>query len=398
MSEKQGRESFQEKKASSVYNALTFLLLLLVAGAAGLHYTINLKEKFLTQTAANAQAQSMLTQRLALLVSQYQASNEGKLLDDMKATTATALMNHDTLEPQFLAVLPSMLSDGTSSAQESMNSVRGFVSRIMTYVASPHSPEQKIAALALLSQAHDIAALWDTMTTDYIAISQKQIDLLMKVAFGIYLLTGLLLAYQALGLVNPAMAHIRQQQANLDRVAAMDSLSGIYNRAMLFKVAGMLISTYKRQKQPLTALAVDIDGLKKVNDTYGRAAGDALIKKVAATLSETLRTSDVIGRIGGGEFCIFLPSIEERRAAMVGEKLRAAIQEMPFSVKYSMVLVCVSIGVAEMTEHHKTPDDMLRSAQEALRRAKSGGRNLVFSFSTIEEALRKSGGGAGDGG
>jgi len=388
MAEKQGRDSFQEKSASRTYNVLTLLLVLLVFGAAGLHYMINVKQKTLTQTAASAQAQSMLTQRIALLVALYQSTGEGRQMEDLKSTASAAIVNHDTVEPELLSVLPSELSDG-SSVQDAMATVRGFVSKTMSYAASPHAEGTKGTAQAIITQSRDVASLWDALTTDFIAAAQKQIDNLMKVSLGVCALILGLLVYQAVALVNPAMACITRQRSDLDRVAALDSLSGIYNRAMLFKVAGMLISTYKRQKQPLTALAIDIDFLKKINDTHGRAAGDAVIKKVAATLSETMRTSDVIGRVGGGEFCVFLPSIDDRRASLVAEKLRAAIEAMPFSVKYSMVLVCVSIGVAEMTEYHKTPDDILRAAEESMRRAKENGRNMVFSFAAVNEALAK---------
>lgn len=394
MSDKQDSDSFEEKKASRSYNVLTAVLALLVVCAAGLNITADIRENFLTQMAAQAQAQSMLTQRIAVLISQYEALPDSAQLDDLKETVSTALVTHDTLEAAFVPVLPPALTDG-ANVQESLATLRRYVNDSTRYASAPYAEGAKEQGYGLIAQSRDMAALWNNLTNEFITASQRQIDMFMKFSLGIDALILGLLAYGVFLLVNPAMIRIGQQRAELERAAAMDLLSGTYNRAMLFKVAGMLISTYKRQQRMLSVLAIDIDGVKKVNELYGRAAGDALIKKVAATLSEALRTSDVIGRVGGGEFCVFLPSIEERRAAGVAEKLRAAIDTMPFAVKQSAVLITVSIGVAEMKEHHKTPDDLLRAAEEALLRAKEAGRNFVFSNAAIREVI--SGGSAEQG-
>jgi diguanylate cyclase (GGDEF)-like protein len=385
MAEKPGKDSFQDKKVAQTFNTLTCLLLVLVLGAGGLNYMIAAKEKMLLQQIATAEEQSMLAQRMALLISQYQQTNDDKLLAPLKSAASTAFINHDQLEPVMLSVMPSdVLADG-STREAHMTTMREFIKKAMAYAASPYSTGAKSNGQAVIQRAaHDIPDMWGAMITDFAIAAQKKIDMLVKISYGLLALTAGFLVYGAATLVNPALAHIARQRSDLERLAALDNLSGAYNRAMLFKVANMLISTSRRHKQTLTALAVDIDELKKVNDVYGRAAGDALIRKVAATINDVLRTSDVMGRVGGAEFGIFLPSVDEPRALLVAEKVRAAIQAMPFTVKESMILVYVSIGVAEMQAHHKTPDDMLRAAEVALHAAKSAGRNRVAAFSITE--------------
>lgn len=216
-------------------------------------------------------------------------------------------------------------------------------------------------------------------------IGQRGIDRLYVASFALYGLLLGLLAYESFFLVRPALhqiARLRQQQ---EQMAATDLLTGAYNRSALFKVAVMLIGSARRHKQELTVLAVDIDELARVNDRQGRAGGDAAIRAVAKTMAETLRNSDVMGRIGGGEFAVFLPGTDEYRASFVAEKLRAAIEDLPFAVKESIILLRVSIGIAQMQEFHRTPDDLLRAAEAALAQAKKNGRNCIMTRAALDQ-------------
>lgn len=212
-----------------------------------------------------------------------------------------------------------------------------------------------------------------------LAVGQKKIDTFVTVSVNIYaLILGVLLCESFL-VVGPALGYIARQREYVEKMGATDMLTGAYNRAALFKVAVMLISSAKRHRQELTALAIDIDELARINERHGRAAGDAAIRTVAKTLAEVLRNSDVMGRVGGGEFGVFLPATGEYHAGYVAEKLRAAVEDVPFSVKDSVILLRVSIGMAGMQERHRNPDDMLRAAETVLRQAKSDGRNRVAS-------------------
>ena len=133
-------------------------------------------------------------------------------------------------------------------------------------------------------------------------------------------------------------------------------------------------------------LVVDVDEFEKLNDKYGRAVGDAVLSRLAEELATCLRNSDVLGRFGGDEFAILLPATDEYRATYVAEKLRAAAEAMAYTQDEQQIMLTVSVGLAEIQQHHTTPDDMLRAAQSALQKAKKDGRNRCVAFSQINEA------------
>ena len=382
MSDNQGKDSFQEEKSSRLYNVLTFFAVLLVLCSAVLHYRANRLQGELEEIVSSAQSQSMLTQRMALLISQYRAMPSDDLLEDLRNTASAALINQETIESGFQEGLPPTLGDSTST-QETVSTLRDFFSKCMIYASAPQEKKGKELGQSLIAQSRDAAASWYALTTEFSTRVQKKIDTCTYISLSFYLLILCLLAFLYLKIFKPAMACITEQRKQLNRLASVDPLTGIYNRAMLFKVVRALIGTFKRQKQPMTALIIDIDNLRKTNETYGRAAGDALIKKVAVTMSAVLRSSDLIGRIGGDEFGVFLPTLDEQRSVLVVEKIRLAVEEMSFVVKESTVRVTVSIGVAEMKDYHDSPDDLLLSAGTALRRAKEDGGNRSFTFNLI---------------
>ena len=283
MTDNLSKDSFQEEKSTRTHNLLAFFTVLLVLCAAVLHCKGNVLQEDLAQTSSSAQSQAMLTQRVALLVSQYRAAANDDLLEELRNTASVALINQQATEADFQSGLPAQLGDG-SSTEESLAMLRDFFSKAMAYASAPQEKKGKELGPALIAQSRDAAALWNTLTTEFTTRAQKKIDTLTHIALGFYLLILALLAFQHLKIFRPAMACIGEQRKQLNRLASVDSLTGVYNRAMLFKVARMLIGTFKRQQQPMTVLAIDIDRLRKINETYGRAAGDALVKKVAATI------------------------------------------------------------------------------------------------------------------
>lgn len=376
--------SYSPDKASRSYMMSAVIFAALIAAAAFLHFTVANREKALVQTAAAAQHELALTQRIAMLTAEYEVTHEESVLSDLKETATATLNLHESLMPTVMGAM----SHGTLADQASMQAgsvdtqVRDLASKALTFAANADSAQARDDAEQLVTLARQtIAMSWDTAVTSYLTGAQKDIDMLTKISFGLYAAMLAVLFYELSALFAPAVAQIRAQRDHLEKMGSTDLLTGFYNRAMLFKVVATLISGAKRHKQPLTALAVDIDDFKTINDKYGRAAGDSAIKRVGAALNEVLRNSDVMGRVGGEEFAVFLPSTDEYRATYVAEKLRAAIEGLNFSVKDAVVLLRVSIGVAELQAHHKTTDDVLRAAEAALKTAKDAGRNRVATAS-----------------
>lgn len=227
---------------------------------------------------------------------------------------------------------------------------------------------------------------WSGEVRKYINEVQKEVDGLVYGTYALYALVLGFLLFQAMVQVLPLMKETDDLRAQIKEMAATDLLTGIYNRAMLFKLGNMLISASQRHKQELTILAVDVDGFEDINNKYGRAAGDDMLRLLVDELATCLRNSDVLGRFGGDEFAIFLPSTDEYRAVYVAEKLRAAAEAMAYVRDDQQIMLTVSIGIAEIQKTHTTPDDMLRAAQAALLKAKNDGRNRCVTYKEVVNA------------
>ena len=122
---------------------------------------------------------------------------------------------------------------------------------------------------------------------------------------------------------------------------------------------------------------IDLDHFKKINDTYGHDAGDIVLKEVANSMGKTIRDSDIIGRVGGEEFCIYLPNTSHSGAMNIAEKIRQEIEKIDFNFDYTKIHVTASIGVSSKLTHHKSIADIQRDADHAMYHAKKDGRNRV---------------------
>lgn len=166
------------------------------------------------------------------------------------------------------------------------------------------------------------------------------------------------------------------------RLLTTDQLTSVSNRSRFFELGEAEVARWNRFRQPLSALMIDIDHFKLVNDSRGHAAGDEVLKQVAASLHSGLRSIDVIGRLGGEEFAILLPSIDLEGAAMVAERLRRAVATLAPTVEGEALPVTISIGVAELAADMRGLDALLKVADSALYEAKQSGRNRVVQYSS----------------
>jgi two-component system, cell cycle response regulator len=179
---------------------------------------------------------------------------------------------------------------------------------------------------------------------------------------------------QGLGLaLNNALAHDR-----LQRLAAVDPLTGVYNRRFglgrLKEECGRAV----RSQTPLGVLMMDLDHFKAVNDTYGHLVGDRLLKSVCAVVRSSLRQGDVLMRYGGEEFIAVLPAASAADLERLGERLRRAVEESALEDGARTVRVTLSVGgVAYPDCDVENEDAMIRLADEALYRAKEAGRNRI---------------------
>ncbi len=163
----------------------------------------------------------------------------------------------------------------------------------------------------------------------------------------------------------------------LERLATTDVLTGLPNRRRFFDVARGWNAREGVARRPSAWLILDIDEFKAVNDRYGHEAGDRVLRAVGTSLLEQLRTADLVARMGGEEFAVFLPDTGAEAAASVAERLRVAIAELRTAAKDGVIAVTTSIGVCTVPDGDVDIDAALAAADDALYRAKRAGRDRV---------------------
>jgi diguanylate cyclase (GGDEF)-like protein len=171
------------------------------------------------------------------------------------------------------------------------------------------------------------------------------------------------------------------QKANLltevGRLAITDELTGIYNRRHFFEVAEKQFALAERNKHPLSALIVDLDHFKQVNDTYGHMVGDQVLHETARLMCAALRESDIIGRYGGEEFSILLPETATKAAVYVAERLVTQVSETQIETEGGKLTIHLSIGVTGLSKETPTLHALIVRADQAMYLAKRAGRNCV---------------------
>ncbi len=238
------------------------------------------------------------------------------------------------------------------------------------------TPDKKIGLFPLISENKLLGCIV-TKSTDNI-LSEKEISYLEQ------------LTNQAATTINRANVY-----AEILKHATLDALTGFYNRHQLEERIKQEVSGAKRQNRRLCVIMTDIDYFKNVNDTYGHAAGDLVLKTVSNVIKHQLRDYDIAGRYGGEEFAIILPFTKIEEAQMVAQRLRRAVENTKIDISKintdaeKNINVTISLGVSEYTnnDNEKT---LLQKADKALYKAKENGRNKVELYEEISKNLPQS--------
>ncbi|RJF87203.1 PleD family two-component system response regulator [Oleomonas cavernae] len=162
-------------------------------------------------------------------------------------------------------------------------------------------------------------------------------------------------------------------------MAVIDPLTGLHNRRYLDGHLAQRVSQAQLQHRPLTAVLLDIDHFKAVNDTYGHAGGDVVLKQIAQRIRLNVRGVDIVARIGGEEFVVIMPEVDLEEATLIAQRLLRITAREPFSVTDAVELtVTTSAGIAQL-QYAEDAAGLLRRADAALYRAKAEGRNRVVA-------------------
>jgi two-component system, cell cycle response regulator len=167
-------------------------------------------------------------------------------------------------------------------------------------------------------------------------------------------------------------------RSRLAAEAATDPLTGLLNRRQLELRLAETVALAHRHGRPVSALMIDLDHFKRVNDSYGHASGDQVLRDVSARIRDACRISDVVARYGGEEFVVVLPETDAAGAISAGEKIRWVVSARPILLETGGRLrITTSIGAAQLRDLTGTPEQLLAAADSALYDAKNGGRDQV---------------------
>jgi len=182
------------------------------------------------------------------------------------------------------------------------------------------------------------------------------------------------------GQADISLAHeaLIEKNRELHELSITDSLTGLFNRKQLMDLFDLELSRTLRYGTHFSVLIADIDHFKRINDTYGHLAGDAVLRRVADTLRQTVRECDHVGRYGGEEFLVILPNTESDKAMDVARRIRYEISQIRFHNDGNELSLTISVGLSQCTDADDSAETVLSRADAALYQAKEGGRNRVI--------------------
>ncbi len=172
--------------------------------------------------------------------------------------------------------------------------------------------------------------------------------------------------------------------ADLQKLAASDSLTGALNRRSLEQEATRLLARCSRTGDTLAIMMIDVDHFKSINDRYGHPTGDEVLKRLAEVAQKTIRSDDYFARYGGEEFCILLPSTLEKDAWVLADRLRQVYAAMVMEFDGEVLRSTISIGVSDSVHAGLEFTALVTAADQAMYRAKQEGRNRVVMHSATD--------------
>jgi diguanylate cyclase (GGDEF)-like protein len=169
---------------------------------------------------------------------------------------------------------------------------------------------------------------------------------------------------------------IRSRSRELESQANTDPLTGLYNLRFLQRQMTLLLDLHKRYGHPFAVLLMDVDGLKRINDAHGHTAGDRVLMQLSMSLRRSVRSVDIVARLGGDEFCVLAPQQDSKGAAILAERLAAAVREEVATPDDPPVTL--SIGVVGCPEHGQDAETLVDVADRAMYRAKAAGEPIAM--------------------
>jgi diguanylate cyclase (GGDEF)-like protein len=272
--------------------------------------------------------------------------------DTLELTTGEEAREALTTKPWDLAILDRRLPDmdGVVLAHE-LKSNPDFRNRYIIMLTGEDEQKDKIEGLELGAD-------------DYITKPFQYPELLARIRAGKRIVD--------------LQKELLETNKRLERLSVTDGLTQLHNHRYFQDELARAFDESQRYQRPLSMAMVDLDFFKKVNDTYGHAVGDDVLKGAAKLFRESVRSTDLVARYGGEEFAVMMPETELNDGCAFAEKIRSLIESTPLETQAGPIHVTVSIGVASVP-HTRTRNakELIVAADRALYRGKKNGRNQV---------------------
>lgn len=176
---------------------------------------------------------------------------------------------------------------------------------------------------------------------------------------------------------NKMLDSIQDYYEKLQELSDRDYLTGLYNRRKFEEFLTYEIKRSLRHHHKFTILMIDLDNFKYINDTYGHASGDLVLKEVTNIFGSNLRNADILARLGGDEFAVLLPETPYENGYAVVEKLRSRLESTPISLMFDQITLTASFGIAEYPEQGENIESLLTGSDLAMYKAKRAGKNTI---------------------
>ena len=334
--------------------------------------------------------QRMLSQRIAGL-----AGRRALGFEDHDGDLEAAI---DQFEADFHALRSGDPARGLraidSPAVRDIDVGQGLAAEAAAYIADARrvaampddDPAMRVAAASLYDRSREsLLGKLDAVVTVHQKASERNLailELLQEASLGVVFVT---LIFEALAVFRPMVNRVVAYAGELLRMATIDELTQVLNRRAFIKILGDEVERACRYGRPLGLLMLDVDHFKRVNDTQGHGAGDAVLRGLPPLIRRSLRASDTQGRLGGEEFAILLPETDLDGAVALAERIRETIAGFEVVHQGRPIRVTASIGAAAFGPGADDPDALLNHADRALYRAKANGRDRVIAASPISE-------------
>ncbi|BAK73561.1 GGDEF domain-containing protein [Arcobacter sp. L] len=176
------------------------------------------------------------------------------------------------------------------------------------------------------------------------------------------------------------LINISRMNKKFKQLANVDALTGLYNRRFIDEQMDLIFKTAKEDKSFLSLVIFDIDFFKKVNDTFGHDAGDKVLQMIAKLANENFRQTDLVGRIGGEEFCIIFTNTNKENVLKIVDRFRKTIEEQTVVYEQKNIKITSSFGISYLSQKIDSYTDLFKNADEALYKAKKDGRNRICEY------------------